>query len=114
MNKLELQITESRIWSINDWGGRTLKKQKKTKPYAQRLIPVVVLAIMLYTIADILLQIFIGTEISTTLTTCYFAFWGVEIVNLALIKFGKAKVKQPSEFGELDTEQLNQVESEEG
>lgn len=91
-----------------------MKKQKKAKPYAQRLIPVVILAITAYTIADILLQIFIGTEISSTLTTCYFTFWGVEIVNLALIKFGKAKVKSPSEFGTIETEQLNQEERTEG
>jgi Tfp pilus assembly major pilin PilA len=87
-------------------------KSRKKKPYAQRLIPVVVLAIVLYTLADIALQVFKNVEISSTLTTCYFTFWGVEIVNLALIKFGKAKVKQPSEFGTLDTEQLNQENSE--
>jgi len=89
-----------------------MDKSRKKKPYAQRLIPVVILAITAYTIADILLQIFIGTEISSTLTTCYFTFWGVEIINLALIKFGKAKVKQPTDFGTLDTEQLNQENSE--
>lgn len=91
-----------------------MKKQKKPKPYAQRLIPVVILAVVLYTIADILLQVFKNTEISSTLTTCYFTFWGVEIVNLALIKFGKAKVKQPTEFGTLNTEQLNQENEKEG
>jgi Tfp pilus assembly major pilin PilA len=91
-----------------------MNKSRSKKPYAQRLIPVVVMAIVLYTLADIALQVFKNVEISSTLTTCYFTFWGVEIVNLALIKFGKAKVKQPSEFGTMDTEQLNQEENSEG
>jgi hypothetical protein len=80
------------------------------KPYAQRLIPLIIFAVVSYTVADILLQIFKNVEISSTLTTCWFGFWGIEIINLAAIKYSKVKkpkIKQSSEFGQLDIDQLN-------
>lgn len=65
--------------------------QKKNRTYAQKLIPVIVFAIVLYTIVAIVLQFVKGIEISSTLTSCYFLFWGTEVVSLALIKNGKIK-----------------------
>lgn len=45
-----------------------------------------IVAIVSYTIAAILLQKYIGVEVSPTLTTCIFAFFGTELMGLAGIK----------------------------
>jgi hypothetical protein len=63
----------------------------RKKPYAQKLLPVIVAAVVIYTVAAFILQFKGGVEISPALTTAYFAFWGVEIVNLAVIKVSKEK-----------------------
>lgn len=47
--------------------------------------------IILYTIATFILQYFTSVEISPTLTTAWFAFWGTEIIALAAIKTSKVK-----------------------
>lgn len=47
--------------------------------------------IILYTAADFALQYFAGIEVSPTLTTAWFSFWGVELVALAAIKVSKVK-----------------------
>lgn len=39
-----------------------------------------------YAVVDVILQWKLGVEISTTLTGCWYAFWGVELINLANIK----------------------------
>lgn len=43
-------------------------------------------AIIAYTAAAILLQKYSGVEVSPTLTTCVFAFFGTELMGLAGIK----------------------------
>lgn len=48
-------------------------------------------AIASYTIAAILLQNYTGIEVSPTLTTCTFAFWGTELMGLAGIKIMDTK-----------------------
>ena len=45
-----------------------------------------ILAIVLYTVAGIVVQIITGSEISPTLTTAWYSYWTVEIVALAGIK----------------------------
>lgn len=47
--------------------------------------------IILYTAATFALQYFTTVEISPTLTTAWFAFWGTELVALAAIKTSKVK-----------------------
>ena len=47
--------------------------------------------IILYTVATFGLQYFTSVEISPTLTTAWFAFWGTELVALAAIKTQKVK-----------------------
>lgn len=47
--------------------------------------------IISYTVADFALQYFTSIEVSPTLTTAWFAFWGVELVNLTIIKTSKVK-----------------------
>lgn len=48
-------------------------------------------AIVFYTIAAILLQRNTGIEISPTLTTCVYTFWGTELLGLAGIKIMDTK-----------------------
>ena len=62
------------------------KKEKKT---SNVMLVVIVIAIVGYFIADYTLQKNAGVEISPTLTTCWFTFWGAEIAALAGIKVTK-------------------------
>lgn len=50
--------------------------------------------ITLYAIADFVLQYFTSIEVSPTLTTAWFAFWGVELFNLMIIKTSKVRYGQ--------------------
>lgn len=55
------------------------------------MLVIIVIAIIGYTVASFLLQYVSGVEISSTLTTCWFSFWGAELVSLAAIKTSKVK-----------------------
>lgn len=61
------------------------------KSVSKMMLVFIVIAIVLYTAADFALQYFTGIEVSPTLTTAWFAFWGAEIVSLAIIKTSKVK-----------------------
>lgn len=50
-----------------------------------------IVAIISYTIAAILLQKYTSMELSPTLTTCVFAFFGTELLGLASIKICDTK-----------------------
>lgn len=65
----------------------------KKKSYAQKLLPWIIVAIVLYTVAAFVLQFVTQVEISSTLTTAYFTFWTVEILAIASIKNVKEKRK---------------------
>lgn len=67
---------------------------KSKKEVSKVMLVFIVLAIVLYTIADFVLQYFTSIEVSPTLTTCWFAFWGTEIIALAAIKTSKVKHQQ--------------------
>lgn len=72
---------------------KTVKRKiKQEKPFVKQLIPWIIVAIMTYTIAAIVLQ-FYGYELSPTLTTAYFSFWGVELIAIATIKVTKTRNK---------------------
>ena len=61
------------------------------KSVSKIMLVFIVIAIVCYTAADFALQYFTGIEVSPTLTTAWFSFWGVEIVSLAIIKTSKVK-----------------------
>ena len=63
---------------------------KKTKTSTVMLILICIM-IILYAGASFALQYFTSVEISPTLTTAWFSFWGVELVSLAAIKTSKIK-----------------------
>lgn len=53
-----------------------------------------IVAIISYTVAAILLQKYTMTELSPTLTTCVYAFFGTELIGLAGIKICDTKFTQ--------------------
>lgn len=55
------------------------------------MLAIIVTMIVAYTIASFVLQFFTTVEISSTLTTCFFAFWTIEVISLAGIKVSKVK-----------------------
>ena len=64
---------------------------KPKKKVSNIMIVLICAMIIIYTIADFALQYFTQIEVSPTLTTAWFAFWGVELVNLMIIKTSKIK-----------------------
>ena len=64
---------------------------KSGKKISNVMLVTVVIAIVGYVAASFVLQYHTGVEISSTLTTCWFAFWTVEILALAGIKVSKTR-----------------------
>ena len=58
------------------------------------IVSLSIAAIILYTIAAILLQKYTMMELSPTLTTCVYAFFGTELIGLAGIKICDTKFSQ--------------------
>ena len=61
-----------------------------------------VINIVWYTIAAIVLQFKVGVEISSTLTTCWYAFWTSEIFVLAGIRISKVVKSGDNDLEEED------------
>lgn len=61
----------------------------KRRKVSNVMLVVIVIAIVGYTVASFAIQYFTNIEISPTLTTAWFAFWGTELVALATIKSSK-------------------------
>ena len=59
-------------------------------------------SIIIYTIVAVIVQTLTEQELSTTLTTCFFAFFGGEVFLLAMIK--KLKLKEGKKNDELSDE----------
>lgn len=77
-----------------------MANKNKKKKVSNVMLVIICVMIILYTVADFVLQYFTQIEVSPTLTTAWFAFWGTELVALAAIKTSKVK------HGELkDTEE---------
>lgn len=70
------------------------------------MLVIICAMIILYTIANFLLQYFTSIEVSPTLTTAWFAFWGTEIIALTAIKTSKVKHGQDNYGYEDSDEQL--------
>lgn len=61
------------------------------KKVSNIMLVVICAMIVLYTAANFVLQYFTSVEVSPTLTTAWFAFWGTELVALAAIKTTKVR-----------------------
>lgn len=64
-------------------------KDKKKKKVSNIMLAVSVIVILIYTIAAFVLQYHIGVEISPTLTTSVYAFFGGELLMIAGIRVSK-------------------------
>ena len=71
-------------------------KNKTKKKVSNIMLVVVCIMITLYAAADFALQYFTSIEVSPTLTTAWFAFWGSELFCLAGIRVSKV-IKGDSE-----------------
>lgn len=80
---------------------------KPKKKVSNIMLVLICVMIIGYTVADFLLQYFTSIEVSPTLTTAWFAFWGVELVNLTIIKTTKVKHNQDNELYECDVEDIS-------
>ena len=79
----------------------TNKPKRKVSNIMLVLICTMIIA---YTVANFALQYFTTIEVSPTLTTAWFAFWGVELINLTLIKTSKVKHGQDIQDVNIDLE----------
>lgn len=85
-------------------------KEKPKKKVSNIMLVLICIMVTLYAVAAFALS-FLGTvEINDTLTTAWFAFWGVELINLTAIKTTKVKhnadgEKEESETAEEETEE---------
>lgn len=69
----------------------------KKRKVSNIMLVLICTMIILYTAANFALQYFTQIEVSPTLTTAWFAFWGTELVALAAIKTSKLKHGQDKE-----------------
>lgn len=67
------------------------------------MLVLICIMIILYTVANFALQYFTTIEVSPTLTTAWFAFWGTELVALAAIKNQKVKYNYDNNNNEVIT-----------
>lgn len=72
---------------------KKLTPSEELKKTSNRMLVVSVINILWYTIVAIILQFKTQMEISSTLTTCWYAFWTGEIFALAGIKISKVRHK---------------------
>lgn len=89
-----------------------MNKNKPKRKVSNIMLVIICSMIVLYTAADFALQYFTNIEVSSTLTTAWFAFWGTEIVALAAIKTSKVKHNQDNKSEVKDASDLNQMEAE--
>lgn len=85
---------------------------KQKKKVSNIMLTLIVIAIILYTIANFILQYFTSVEVSPTLTTAWFAFWGVELVNLTFIRTTKVKYGQDTQEN-IEDESEKDIQNEE-
>lgn len=81
--------------------------EKKKKKVSNIMLVTIVIAVVGYFIANFILQYRAGIEISSTLTTCWFCFWGSEIVALATIRV--TKVTKESDYINADVNTENET-----
>ena len=85
-------------------------KQKKKRKVSNILLVLICVMIIIYTAATFVLQYCTSVEISPTLTTAWFAFWGTELVALAAIRTSKLKHGEHKEEEELPEEEPEDIE----
>lgn len=92
---------------LRDEYDKYLPNRKKRK-VSNIMLVISVFAIVGYVIANFILQLNTGVEVSSTISTLWFAFWTVEIFALAGIKVSKTKYN----YINTDEEQYDDIEEE--
>lgn len=70
---------------------RMANKRTRKKSFADRVVYVSITAVTSFTIVALIFHYFDKVDLSDTLITAWFSFWGVEIIALATIKTSKVK-----------------------
>lgn len=83
---------------------------KPKKKVSNIMLVLICIMIILYATADFLLQYFTSIEVSPTLTTAWFSFWGVELVSLTTIKITKVKHQKEDVVEENNDEDMSGME----
>lgn len=65
--------------------------ERKKRKVSNILLVIVVAAITIYTVANLWITYTTGVAIDSTLTTCFYTFWGSELFLLAGIRVSKIK-----------------------
>lgn len=68
--------------------------ERKKRKVSNILLVIVVAAITIYTVANLWITYATGVAIDSTLTTCFYTFWGSELFLLAGIRVSKI-IKKP-------------------
>lgn len=67
------------------------KKVKEKGIFSKGIVLLIIVMVIGYALLDGLLRYKVGYGFSDTMTTCWFAFWGVELINLVLVRIGKLR-----------------------
>jgi len=70
---------------------KNTKIKEKDGVFSKGIVLLIVIMVVAYALLDGLLRYKSGFGFSDTMTTCWFAFWGVELVNLVLVRIGKLR-----------------------
>jgi uncharacterized membrane protein len=62
---------------------------RKKRRISNIMLVIVVAAIIVYTVASFWIQYKTGVPVDATLTTCFYTFWGSELIALTGIKISK-------------------------
>lgn len=73
---------------------------KSKKKVSNIMLAVICIMIVVYAAANFALQYFTSVEVSPTLTTAWFTFWGSELVCLTGIKVSKVIKGEYEEYSE--------------
>ena len=87
--------------------------KRRRRHFADYIVFLSIFAVTMFTVAAFVLQFLGMMEISATLTTCWFAFWTVEIVALASIKNAKIKKEYDKQKRKMERETEAEAEIEE-
>ena len=79
------------------------RKRRRKKHFADYVVFISLTAVAIYTTTAFILQFSGQGEVSPTLTTCFYSFFGVELASLALIKHSKNKYTGGANYGNTGT-----------
>lgn len=88
-------------------------KNKDPLKFSKKIIVFCLIFISLYTIVQVFLSYILTIELSPTLTTCVYAFFGTELAACAVIRIFDKEDKKEKDSSDEDSEESDPQESEE-